>query len=216
MSFVTPFPTLGGKLWWVILAENEYFSVQKHRTNESRLKGFITDVRSKFVQEARPFRILLKDNTFHTIGTAETEGEIMGLWKWIQDNLMPKLRGYNQSTIYPYLIYFFTNRVAEQKGQDLSPLAPDEEKTQTLSQSQQTLTLPQQLQQSQTQPQQPQLTPQAQPLEDCKICFERECNTVIISCGHSVLCTHCAETLDLKTCPICRNPIEKIVQIYKS
>jgi hypothetical protein len=97
--------------------------------------------------------------------------------------------------------------VAEQKGQDFSPLG--EEKSPTPP------SLTQQLSLSQQQPQQP--SPEAQqPQEDCKICFERECNTVIISCGHSVLCTHCAETLDLKTCPICRNPIERIVQIYKS
>jgi hypothetical protein len=212
MSLVKPAPTYGGKVWWVTLADNENFSVQKHKSNESRLKSFITDIRKLAASEVRPFRILLKNSANHIIASADTEEDIMLYWKWILDNLMPKLRSYNQSTIYPYLIYFFTNRVAQHKEQDLSPLEQDEEKPQQQPSS--TPSLTQQLHLSQQQPQAPPQT--EQPLEDCKICYERECNTVIISCGHSVLCTHCAETLDLKTCPICRNPIEKIVQIYKS
>jgi hypothetical protein len=55
------------------------------------MKGFITEIRTKFVAEPKPFRILLKDTTFNLIAAAETEEEIMKLWKWIQDNLMEKI-----------------------------------------------------------------------------------------------------------------------------
>jgi len=49
----------------------------------------------------------------------------------------------------------------------------------------------------------------------CKICLDRETTTVIEPCHHSVLCEQCAN-MNLKTCPICRAVITKIIKIYKS
>jgi hypothetical protein len=49
----------------------------------------------------------------------------------------------------------------------------------------------------------------------CVVCFEHAANTVILQCGHCVLCQYCAVSMkDLKcTCPICRQIIVKLVSI---
>ena len=42
----------------------------------------------------------------------------------------------------------------------------------------------------------------------CKICFDRKIDTVILECGHRVVCSICAEGLPLpRLCPLCRSPI---------
>ena len=40
----------------------------------------------------------------------------------------------------------------------------------------------------------------------CKICFERRIQTVLIPCGHEVLCRKCSRKI--KTCPICRKTVK--------
>ncbi|KYR00849.1 hypothetical protein DLAC_02906 [Tieghemostelium lacteum] len=46
----------------------------------------------------------------------------------------------------------------------------------------------------------------------CVICWENNINTVILNCGHAILCMNC--THRVKDCPICRQPLSKIVQVY--
>jgi len=46
----------------------------------------------------------------------------------------------------------------------------------------------------------------------CKICFDNEINTVLLDCGHQCCCTTCAT--QLSDCPICRQPIARIVTTY--
>mmetsp|Transcript_117160 Transcript_117160/g.373174 ORF Transcript_117160/g.373174 Transcript_117160/m.373174 type:complete len:792 (+) Transcript_117160:52-2427(+) len=48
----------------------------------------------------------------------------------------------------------------------------------------------------------------------CKICFEREINTVILDCNHRAVCARCLE--QLQSCPCCRAPITKTVQTYNA
>jgi len=48
----------------------------------------------------------------------------------------------------------------------------------------------------------------------CKVCMEREIDTALLHCKHSVLCYDCAKTLD--DCPICRKPITQVLKIYRS
>ncbi|KAL6040640.1 putative nuclear distribution protein nudc, variant 2 [Balamuthia mandrillaris] len=50
----------------------------------------------------------------------------------------------------------------------------------------------------------------------CKICYDGEIETVILECGHAVLCHNCATTLNLFQCPICRTPISSIRRMYRS
>jgi hypothetical protein len=49
----------------------------------------------------------------------------------------------------------------------------------------------------------------------CKICFENEV-TILLNCKHLVICTACSSSILLKTCPVCRTPIEYKIKIYLS
>jgi len=55
---------------------------------------------------------------------------------------------------------------------------------------------------------------EAKELNDCKVCLDREINTVILDCGHHCICETCG--IDMRNCPMCSKPINKIVKIYKS
>jgi len=49
----------------------------------------------------------------------------------------------------------------------------------------------------------------------CKICFEKTIDSVIVDCGHSVICMDCSK-LGLKVCPVCRQPVIKIIKLFRS
>jgi len=49
---------------------------------------------------------------------------------------------------------------------------------------------------------------------ECKICFERETDTVLLECGHQCCCIECSK--NLKVCPICRKTITRVVSIFKA
>jgi len=48
----------------------------------------------------------------------------------------------------------------------------------------------------------------------CKICLEREIDTALLPCRHSCLCSVCANNVN--QCPVCRNSIGQVLQIYRS
>jgi len=57
--------------------------------------------------------------------------------------------------------------------------------------------------------------------DTCKICFTEKINAVILPCGHFALCIDCAKNLLRRNprntkCPICRNAVTNITQIYKA
>lgn len=49
----------------------------------------------------------------------------------------------------------------------------------------------------------------------CSICFENECNAVLMECGHGAICSRCAEILLNKKgkCHICRGEISQVLKI---
>jgi hypothetical protein len=50
----------------------------------------------------------------------------------------------------------------------------------------------------------------------CKICLDAPIETVILDCGHSMLCVQCASKYDSSLgCPICRAPIKEIKRLYR-
>eukprot|EP00163_Fabomonas_tropica_P001119 TRINITY_DN10851_c0_g1_i1.p1 TRINITY_DN10851_c0_g1~~TRINITY_DN10851_c0_g1_i1.p1 ORF type:complete len:368 (+),score=37.66 TRINITY_DN10851_c0_g1_i1:30-1106(+) len=54
--------------------------------------------------------------------------------------------------------------------------------------------------------------------ELCCICMNNAVNTVILECHHSVLCLDCAKSLmasKIKECPVCRQEIKEIMEIYR-
>mmetsp|Transcript_52553 Transcript_52553/g.81983 ORF Transcript_52553/g.81983 Transcript_52553/m.81983 type:complete len:186 (+) Transcript_52553:2-559(+) len=48
----------------------------------------------------------------------------------------------------------------------------------------------------------------------CKICYEREINTVILDCNHRAVCARCLE--QVTSCPLCRAPLTKLIQTYNA
>jgi len=49
---------------------------------------------------------------------------------------------------------------------------------------------------------------------ECKICFEKETDCVLLECGHQCCCTECSKVL--KQCPICRRNITRVVPIFRA
>jgi len=47
----------------------------------------------------------------------------------------------------------------------------------------------------------------------CVVCMDAPLQTVFLECGHLACCVECSEKL--KLCPICRNPIARIVPIFR-
>jgi hypothetical protein len=47
----------------------------------------------------------------------------------------------------------------------------------------------------------------------CPICFDRDCNIVLIPCGH-IVCKICYDFTNSSFCSICRSSIEKYNKIY--
>ena len=39
MPWSVPYPTSGGKLWWIVERENKFFILQKHKAQGSKLSG---------------------------------------------------------------------------------------------------------------------------------------------------------------------------------
>lgn len=48
----------------------------------------------------------------------------------------------------------------------------------------------------------------------CKICYEREINTVILDCNHRAVCGRCLN--QVASCPLCRATITKIIETYNA
>ena len=46
----------------------------------------------------------------------------------------------------------------------------------------------------------------------CKICLDRPVQTVLKPCGHSLMCTFCAQSV--KQCPVCRQKIEETIRWF--
>lgn len=54
---------------------------------------------------------------------------------------------------------------------------------------------------------------------ECTVCFERACDSVLYTCGHMCMCYQCAQQVKNSNdplCPICRQEIKDIIKIYKS
>nr|XP_027202502.1 E3 ubiquitin-protein ligase RNF34-like [Dermatophagoides pteronyssinus] len=48
----------------------------------------------------------------------------------------------------------------------------------------------------------------------CKICWEKVIDCVLLDCGHMLTCTECGKVLS--ECPICRQFITRVVHVFKS
>jgi hypothetical protein len=49
---------------------------------------------------------------------------------------------------------------------------------------------------------------------ECTVCMDRQSNCVLYRCGHVCCCFGCGKRL--KTCPICRKPVEDVIKIYNA
>lgn len=59
-------------------------------------------------------------------------------------------------------------------------------------------------------------------MDDCCVCYSRVINSVFLDCGHRIMCHHCATFTVLAKqkneafakCPLCREPVKKIIKTY--
>jgi rubrerythrin len=52
-------------------------------------------------------------------------------------------------------------------------------------------------------------------IPNCVICMDTKARYTIVPCGHLCLCAHCSkEAKNIKKCPMCNTPIEKIIKTY--
>ena len=49
--------------------------------------------------------------------------------------------------------------------------------------------------------------------EMCHLCYERPIDTVVLECGHRVMCFRCSGSL--RACPVCRQDIVRLVKTYQ-
>lgn len=52
----------------------------------------------------------------------------------------------------------------------------------------------------------------------CRICYDKDIETVLVPCGHQCACLACAQQVKQRSnqCPFCKNRIERIVKVYKT
>lgn len=48
----------------------------------------------------------------------------------------------------------------------------------------------------------------------CKVCYDAENNCAMVPCGHQALCYTCG--IQCKNCPICRKPVQQVLQLYRA
>ena len=54
---------------------------------------------------------------------------------------------------------------------------------------------------------------------ECSVCYEREVDCVLYTCGHMCLCFTCAQDVLMRPdplCPICRATIRDVIKTYRS
>ena len=49
--------------------------------------------------------------------------------------------------------------------------------------------------------------------EECQVCMERPCDTCLVPCGHTTICSTCAE--QVRECPFCTQVIAQRVKMYR-
>jgi formate dehydrogenase maturation protein FdhE len=59
----------------------------------------------------------------------------------------------------------------------------------------------------------------AQDDSTCRICCDAHINAVFLECGHMAACMPCANRLqqeERNVCPICREPITRVVHVFRT
>lgn len=55
--------------------------------------------------------------------------------------------------------------------------------------------------------------------DECTVCYERQVNAALYTCGHLCMCFECAIQVKQRKgglCPICRQEIKDVIRIYKT
>ena len=55
----------------------------------------------------------------------------------------------------------------------------------------------------------------AEDARSCKVCMDREIDTVFIPCGHLCTCAVCYEINALTECPLCRRGIQRAQHVIR-
>jgi len=60
----------------------------------------------------------------------------------------------------------------------------------------------------------PSPSPGEEDIGECKICFENPVDCVLLECGHLCCCRRCGG--EMITCPMCRQPITRVLPVFKT
>jgi len=47
---------------------------------------------------------------------------------------------------------------------------------------------------------------------ECKVCFDSPIQSVLLPCGHAMMCSSCSKTCS--SCPVCQLEVERVTDIY--
>ncbi|KAL8624694.1 hypothetical protein ACOMHN_038240 [Nucella lapillus] len=51
--------------------------------------------------------------------------------------------------------------------------------------------------------------------DNCVVCLDNPREVVTLNCGHIAMCSDCAQVLPDPKCPVCRDPVERFLPIYR-
>eukprot|EP01114_Cavostelium_apophysatum_P000628 TRINITY_DN10575_c0_g1_i1.p1 TRINITY_DN10575_c0_g1~~TRINITY_DN10575_c0_g1_i1.p1 ORF type:complete len:211 (+),score=31.50 TRINITY_DN10575_c0_g1_i1:112-744(+) len=190
-----------GKVFWIVEKENKWFVWQRHKADRKPILGEFVAIRGLWSGKHYAHRILLKTPRCFEIAVAEDPATLQMAWDWLCDNLLPMLEKDQKmplSAQLEFLKKFFEGRRwTTFDAQENFTMQTEREKSEkdTISSNNS-------------------VTTEENDDNFCKICFEKEINCALVECGHAALCLDCSN--GLQDCPICRQPIKKVLKLYKS
>jgi hypothetical protein len=190
-------------VFWDDVRSNDLYIVQSHKTAGNRgLSKIATSFRSLYNSEPFPHRIILRDPHHSQVGGAEQLDLVERAARWLDGiDLLGFVRTMKEAEKWAYAMLFFTKLA--QEGLVLPFFIPDTHGGVAVARQQRPAAPP----------------PQAQPTvassaaTECCVCLTNEIDSVLLDCGHSVLCLECAT--NIKACPICRANVVRAIKVFK-
>jgi hypothetical protein len=231
-----PAPTLGGRVMWKTRRESGILRLQSHVSSGTPgVRGAVRAMRSLYARSNKAHRILLRDPSSSFVAVSDNLAELEQAWEWLQ---RIDLEGYTPfgPERWGFLTMFFA-KLAHGEVMELAAAPGARGGGQAHSQAAGATTSAATTAAAAAgadnaanaaapaaagSPAAP--SPQAAPSpaaaevrEDllCCICLDREIDTVLLECGHSVVCSVCGVDASLDTCPICRAKVERIKRIFR-
>ncbi|KAL6067588.1 putative nuclear distribution protein nudc [Balamuthia mandrillaris] len=210
------------------------------------VKSAFSGLRGVWSKSKLPYRIIILQKPYMQVASSMELETLLENWLWIEENLLysdpPFTTTMKPEEVHPFLIYLF-NLLANQQFHKVKELLAAQKQTtnskqEELQQRRESRKegsnedgeeendyqeLKEEEEEEEKHKEETSNTKKKDADDDeedekdlCKICYDGEIETVILECGHAVLCHNCATTLNLFQCPICRTPISSIRRMYRS